>query len=308
MNNQACSNSHIPLNSEEPHRLGSLLALGSATFLGLNTSLARLAYEGGSNVGTVVFMRIAVSVAVVCLLIHMTRRSFSLPRKALWPIFGVGAAVVFQGSAYLLSVTFIPVGLAVLLFYTYPLMVALATSIVDKQKIVRRRKIAFVVAFTGIGLAIGPSFAVLDWRGIVLALMGGFGVMVIFMFTGQALKYVNFTTISLYSNLIALPLMAVVMLLMMDGYKVPSTSLGIYGLLGVCLLYALAILMQYAAIHSIGKTMTALLSNIEPLVSISAGALLLGETLSGIQYVGGVVVVTALVVSDLMAKYAAGRT
>ena len=283
MNNQACSNSHTPSNSEEPHRLGTLLALGSATFLGLNTSLARLAYEGGSNVGTVVFMRIAVSVAVVCLLIHMTRRSFSLPRKALWPIFGVGAAVVFQGIAYLLSVTFIPAGLAVLLFYTYPLMVALATSIVDKQKIVRR-------------------------RGIVLALMGGFGVMVIFMFTGQALKYVNFTTISLYSNLIALPLMAVVMLLMMDGYKVPSTSLGIYGLLGVCLLYALAILMQYAAIHSIGKTMTALLSNIEPLVSISAGALLLGETLSGIQYVGGVVVVTALVVSDLMAKYAAGRT
>jgi len=283
MNNQACSNSHTPSNSEEPHRLGTLLALGSATFLGLNTSLARLAYEGGFNVGTVVFMRIAVSVAVVCLLIHMTRRSFSLPRKALWPIFGVGAAVVFQGIAYLLSVTFIPAGLAVLLFYTYPLMVALATSIVDKQKIVRR-------------------------RGIVLALMGGFGVMVIFMFTGQALKYVNFTTISLYSNLIALPLMAVVMLLMIDGYKVPSTSLGIYGLLGVCLLYALAILMQYAAIHSIGKTMTALLSNIEPLVSISAGALLLGETLSGIQYVGGVVVVTALVVSDLMAKYAAGRT
>jgi drug/metabolite transporter (DMT)-like permease len=102
--------------------------------------------------------------------------------------------------------------------------------------------------------------------------------------------------------------MAVVMMVVMDGYQVPTTSLGMYGLLGVCVLYALAILMQCAAIHSIGKTITALLSNIEPLVSISAGALLLGETLSGIQYVGGLTVVTALVVSDLMARRAARRT
>lgn len=308
MNSQTNNNGHTPSNGEETHRLGSLFALGSATLLGLNTSLARVAYEGGSNAGSVGLMRIGASAAVVCLLIIMTRRSFSLPRKAFWPVFGVGAAVVFQGSAYLSSVAFIPVGLAVLLFYTYPLMVAVATSIIDKQKIDRGRMIAFVVAFAGIGLAIGPSFAVLDWRGIVLALMGGFGVMLIFMFTGQALKYVNFTTVTLYSNLIALPLMAVVMMVVMDGYQVPTTSLGMYGLLGVCVLYALAILMQCAAIHSIGKTMTALLSNIEPLVSISAGALLLGETLSGIQYVGGLTVVTALVVSDLMARRAARRT
>jgi len=308
MNNQTNINGHMPSNDEAPHPLGSLFALGSATFLGLNTSLARLAYEGGANPGSVVFLRIGASVAVVCLLIIVTRRSFSLPRKAFLPVFGVGVAVIFQGSAYLSSVAFIPVGLAVLLFYTYPLMVAVATSIIDKQKIDRGRKITFIVAFAGIGLAIGPSFTVLDWRGIVLALMGGFGVMMIFMFTGQALKYVNYTAVSLYSNLIALPLMALLMMLMMDGYQAPTTSLGIYGLLGVCILYALAILMQFAAIHSIGKTMTALLSNVEPLVSISAGALLLGETLSGIQYVGGLTVVTALVVSDSMARRAARRT
>ena len=301
MKNQTSNSGNQAAITQADIRLGRLFALGSATFLGLNTSLARLAYEGGSNPGTVVFIRILLTATVVALLIVFSRRSFSLSKPAILPTFGVGFAVVFQGTAYLTSVSFIPVGLAVLLFYTYPLMVALASRIIDKQKIERSRMIAFLIAFGGIGLAVGPSFNVLDWRGVVLALMGGFGVMSIFLFSAQAMKHAGSVSVSFYSNFFAVPMMALTMIVL-GGYHPPTTTMGQAGLLGVCILYSLAILMQYAAIHSIGKTRTALLSNLEPLVSIAAGALLLGETLSGIQYAGGLTVVTALVVSDWMAR------
>jgi len=297
-------NSQDPGEGQVSERLGRLMALASATFLGFNTALARLAYDGGSNPGTVVFVRIVVTTAVVALLIGLTRRRFFLSRSAILPVFGVAFSVVLQGAAYLSSVAYIPVGLAVLLFYTYPLMVAAASSIVDKQKIERGRLIAFLVAFCGIGLAVGPSFNVLDWRGIALALLGGFGVMSIFMCTGAALKHAKPVSISFYSNLFAIPMITVVMMAL-DGYQAPTTTTGMAGLLGVCIFYALAILIQYVAIHTIGKTLTALLSNVEPLVSIAAGALLLGEVLSGIQYMGGLTVVSALVVSDWMARRSA---
>lgn len=285
---------------------GRLLALGSATFLGLNTTLARLAYDGGSNPGTVVFARIVLTTIAIGLLIALTRRTFILPRAALWPLLGLGLSVIIQGIAYLSSVAFIPVSLAVLLFYTYPLMVAAASRFIDKQKISRARLIAFLAAFSSIAMAVGPSFGILDWRGIVLALVGGFGVMTTFMLTSRALKFVNPVSISFYSNLFALPMMALAMILM-GGFQAPSTTMGITGLASVCTFYALAILMLYAAIHSIGKTMTALLSNLEPLVSIAAAALLLGETLSGLQYLGGLVVVVSLIASDWMAKRPVAR-
>lgn len=281
--------------------VGRLLALGSATFLALNTTLARLAYDGGSNPGTVVFLRFALTTLAIGLLMVITRRAFTFPRAAMWPLLAMGFSVVFQGVTYLSSVAFIPVGLAVLLFYTYPLMVAAASRIVDKQKIDKGRLIAFGAAFIGIGMAVGPSFNVLDWRGIVLALLGALGVMATFMFTSSALKYIKPVSISFYSNLFALPLMVAVMMLM-GGFAAPSTGLGVAGLAGVCILYAMAMVMLYAAIHSIGKTMTALLSNIEPLVSIGAAALILGETLTGLQYLGGITVVVSLVVSDWMGR------
>jgi len=290
-----------PPDTDTTNRMGRLLALSSATFLGLNTTLARLAYEGGSNPGTVVFLRIGLAMCVVGFLIVLTRRSFILPKAAFWPVLGVGVAVVFQGVAYLSSIAYIPVGLAVMLFYSYPLMVAAAGRIIDNQKIGKGRLIAFLIAFVGIGMAVGPSFNVLDWRGIVLALMGGLGVMITFIFTSSALKHVKPVSISFYSNVFALPLMALTMMLT-GGFSAPSTSMGMAGLTGVCVFYALAILMLYAAIHCIGKTTTALLSNIEPLVSIAAAALLLGETLTGLQYMGGLSVVVSLVASDWLAR------
>ncbi|MBL6932432.1 MAG: EamA family transporter [Rhodospirillales bacterium] len=298
MKNNLNNNGSEPGSAPATERLGRLMALTSALFLGLNTTLARLAYDGGSNPGTVVFIRFIITALAIALLMVLIRRKFTISKAALMPILGVGLSSVFQGATYLSSVAYIPVGLAVLLFYTYPLMVAAASWIVDKQKIDKGRIIAFLVAFLGIGLAIGPSFDVLDWRGVVLALMGACGVMCIFMFTSRALNHANPVSISFYSNLFAIPFMTVVMITMMDDYQPPETSLGITGLLAACILYALAIMLQYAAILAIGKTMTAFMNNLEPLISISAAALLLGETLSGTQYLGGLVVIIALVTSD----------
>lgn len=288
-------------NSPAAYRLGQLMALGSATFLGVNTTLARLAYDGGSNPATVVFLRFAMIALIVGVVIAYTRRSFRMPRAAFLPLSGLAFALVFQGVSYLSAVAYIPVGLAVMLFYTYPLMVAAASWLIDKQTISRSRFIALLVAFAGIGLAVGPSFAVLHGWGIVLALMGAFGLMAQFMFSARAMKYTSSLSVSFYSGLLALPMM-VVPLFLMGGFQTPETTIAITSLIAVCILYALALMLQYAAIFAIGKNQTALLNNLEPLISIAAGVILLGETLSGVQYLGGLSVVVALVLSDWMTK------
>lgn len=281
--------------------MGRFLALGSAAFLGLNTTLARLAYDSGSNSGTVVFLRISLTALAIGILIVITRRDFSVPKVAILPLIGASVSLVLQGTSYLSSVSYIPVGLAALLFYTYPLMVAAASQVVDQKKIDIARLFAFGAAFIGISMAVGPSLNVLDWHGIVLALMGAFGVMTTFMFTSRALKYMSPISVSFYSNLFAMPMMAMMMTLL-GGFQPPTTGIGIAGLTSVCVFYGLAYLMLSAAIHSIGKTMTALLSNLEPLVSIIAAALILGESMSGIQYFGGLVLVVSLVTGDSMAR------
>jgi len=278
---------------------GRVMALSSAMLLGMNTTLARVAYDGGANSTTVLGTRVAVCSISVGILIFLMRGRFAVPRQSILPLIGIGVAMAFQGVAYLSSVAYIPVGLAVLLFYTYPLMVAAYSRIFDGLIIGTRRLGAFAAAFIGIGLAVGPSFETLDLFGVVLALIGAVGITFIFIFSARALRHTDSLTAAFYGNLTAIPPI-VLFLPFVGGFQLPETEIGWYGLTGVCLCYALAILGQFGAINVIGKTPTALLSNIEPLVSIGAAALILGESLSGQQYVGAMIVVIALFASDTL--------
>ncbi len=302
MENRPDQTDGTPAGDSGGHRLGRVLALGSATFLGVNTSLARIAYDGGANPATFAFLRFAATVLVVALVLVFLRRAFRIPGAALPPLIGLASALVFQGVSYLSSVAYIPVGLAVMLFYTFPLMVVLANWLIDGQTVGRGRLLALLAAFAGIALAVGPSFAVLDWRGILLALMGALGLAAQFIFSARAMKYTQSLNVTLYSSLFALPMM-ILPLFLLGGFQMPDTALSMTTLAAACFFYALALMMQYAAIFSIGKTQTALLNNLEPLISIAAGAILLGEVLSGLQYLGGLIVVTALVLSDRPMKW-----
>jgi drug/metabolite transporter (DMT)-like permease len=81
------------------------------------------------------------------------------------------------------------------------------------------------------------------------------------------------------------------------GVAAPHGAYGWIGLGGVTFCYVTAMLMQFAAIRYIGPAATAMILNLEPLISIGAAALLLGERLTMLQLAGAALVIGALVLS-----------
>ncbi len=280
-------------------RRGVAAITGAGLFFSLNTPLARYSYSNGSNPGTVVFLRAVVAVLGIGIMILSGKRSFAIPRQAILPLFAVSASISLQSISYLSSIAYIPVGLAALLFYTFPLMVALSDRFLDGVVIGTARALAFATAFGGIALAIGPSFEQLNPLGIGLALLAAFANMLAFRAAGRALRHTGSVNVSFYGNLGCLPLLGLAML-MLGGFDVPITGAGWVALAAVGLFYTLAMLLHFAGIGMIGTTHASLIYNLEPLFSIVAAAILLGERLTPLQYLGGVIVVGALVVSDLV--------
>ena len=231
------------------------------------------------------------------------KRSFGIPRQAILPLFAVSASISLQSICYLSSVAYIPVGLAALLFYTFPLMVALGDRYIDGIALGTPRALAFSAAFGGIALAIGPTFDQLDPLGIALALTAAFANMLAFRAAARALRYTGSVSVSLYGNLGCLPLLGLA-LFFLDGLHLPDTLIGWSALAAVGLCYTLAMLMHFAGIGLIGTTHASLIYNLEPLFSIAAAAILLGERLTSMQYLGGFIVVSALIASDLLSNRA----
>ena len=77
------------------------------------------------------------------------------------------------------------------------------------------------------------------------------------------------------------------------GPRWPATAAGLAAIAAVALVTVVATVTFFAALERIGPTKASLLSTFEPIVSVVLAALVLGERLTPLALVGGVLIVAA---------------
>ena len=137
--------------------LGLGVAAFSAASFGFITTLARLSYLGGGSPETVIAARYLTAILVLGAIVLVLRRPLAFTRGD-WPQLLVATLGVFGLTVgYLSAVAYIPVGLAALIFYTFPLMVAAFTAVSEWRTPGWRAAAGFLAAFAGLALALGPA-------------------------------------------------------------------------------------------------------------------------------------------------------
>jgi drug/metabolite transporter (DMT)-like permease len=179
-----------------------------------------------------------------------------------------------------------------LLAFTYPPLVALIAWF-RGEALGLRRALAILAAFVGLALALGVEIGTLDPIGVTLALMGAVAYTAMILLLGGATRSVDPGTLNLtvmvVSALICVPIAVTARELVW-----PATGLGNVGLLGAIGSYVVGAVAFFSALKRIGPVRTALLSQIEPIVSIIAAVVVLKEQIAPVQGVGIAVLMTAL--------------
>lgn len=279
-----------------PASLGRLYGLIGATFLGVNTTLARLAYDGGSDPFTVIGSRFLFCALTTGLIIRLAHRTTIIPRRSRLLTLVVTVVWFLTTTSYLWSVFFIPVSLAALIFYTFPLMVAAASVITERTRLGPVRVGAFLLAFAGLAIALSPSFHSLDWHGIALSFLAAIGTTLTLILSKRLITEQGVFTFTLYMNASSVVLITGI-LWITGGIALPQGTTGWIGLSGATFGFVVGILAMFSAIQYLGPSPTSLIMNFEPLISILAAAIVLGERLTVPQFVGAVMVVSALILS-----------
>ena len=275
-------------------RAGVIYALLTATGLGAITTLAKIIYADGGNAMTLMFTRFLVSTLVFGLLIAIKRHSFIVDRKFRLPVIAVG--FVWSGAmiCYLLSVETISVSLAVLLLYSYPLLV-LTYSILGKYLFPSRPVVLiFFIAFLGLYLALSGGEVKLDGRGLSLALLAGGGAAFTFIKGAQIAPKLNPLVMTFWINAVGL---VMIIPLIYTQFSLPTSSSGLTSLGAATLFYVIAILCQFQALARLPAATAAFILNLEPVVSILLASIILHEQLSNLQWLGVVLVISVLVAS-----------
>jgi drug/metabolite transporter (DMT)-like permease len=291
-----------------------LLVLLSAAGFGMQGTLSRVAYEDGmgplafltwrQGVGTLVL------IAIVAFLMrgHRVRlpRWSAIPRRSRATLIVVGTFNAIVNVAMFVAFTRTTIGIAMIAFYIYPIIVAIAAVRLFGERIDGRRAGAMALGFAGLGLVLAPSIMAAgpsaDGLGVFLALFAAVLQALIVLLLARGVSHVPLVGISLAINAIPAVIfigMAVVIgaTPMPYGLETPRVALlAVFAGIAGCAIPSLANLRGIALL---GGPRTAILMIFEAVVAVVIAALLLGERLGPVQLFGGFLVLASAAVVQL---------
>ena len=273
--------------------VGAILAIAAAVGLGLAVAVSRYAYLGGTNGLTVATIRGVVALAGLAAFCLLTRRELRLPFR-LWAHcagLGVLMSIMFYGNVG--SVQYISVGLAALLFFTYPPIIVVISAALLRERVSAMKALAVVTAFVGLALMLGVSLESVDPRGVVLSLAASVCCAWNAVWLARKVSHLDAIVVTFHMATVA-ALVLICVSLVSGSLQLPTAPVGWAGTFGVVALQASSLPLYFVAIPKIGAMKSGMLTNVQPVVSIVAAFLLFGEVLNAVQLLGGALVLAGI--------------
>ncbi|MEM7406999.1 MAG: DMT family transporter [Pseudomonadota bacterium] len=280
-----------------PNLSGIAWIVFAATAISASVTIASVALQDGATTGTLLVLRFALLVGGLAIAAHVRRTALSVPFRSGFAAFAIGVIFLAQTGGYLGAVAYIPIALAVLLLYTYPILTALLRAALDRRRPQTHEVAALVIAFAGLAIALNVSFAHLDLRGVALGLLAGSAAAVVLNASERVLKSLTSAQTSFYTS-IGAGITAVVLVLTVLDWSWPASERGWIALTASIGSFALFYPAMMAGIQQIGAVPTAILFNLEPPVTIVLAAWWLDQQLTGQQHLGAAMVLIAVLIAQ----------
>ena len=274
------------------------LALLTGVILGTAVTVSRFAYLADASGIIVTLFRGIFMVLVLGIGLKLSGHRWPLPKRLvpLAILNGVLMGIMTFGNVG--AVEFISIGLAALLFFTFPIIIALLVMAFRIEQVKAVKLFAVVIAFVGLAIVMGVSIGAVDWRGPVLSLSAAIACALNAVLFARYFRDINVFITTFHFSVYALITLGVIGLIMtytsFGEARLPLTLSGWLGALGVGVLQGIGTPMYLYTIIKIGALRTGVVTNIQPLVSITQAWGIFGEVLSVLQALGGCLVLVAI--------------
>jgi drug/metabolite transporter (DMT)-like permease len=284
-----------------PSAAGIACVVASAAAFGAMAILARFAYASGVDTPTLLALRFAIATAAMLAL--APGRGVPLPRGRTLGALVLLGALGYGGQAFsfFTALTLAPAGIVALLLYLHPALVAGLAAALLHEPLTPVKRWALAVALAGTVLTVWPALS-------APAAGEGAGVAAGIAFAIAAAVFYSLYIVAgawLGRRAAALPMSAVVVAsaaavfvaaVAVRGPAWPQTAAGWLAIVAIALVSTVAaITLYFAGLERIGPTRASTLSTLEPLVTVTLAALVLGESIAPAQLAGGALILAAVV-------------
>ena len=291
-----------------------LVVLGAALFI-QNAGVSRVALRAGVDPLTLTTLRVTGTFVVLLLVAAVFRPDALRPPTGrlglLLVVHGLIGVAALQWT-YFVAIDRLPVGMALLLEYQAPILVAVWARFAQREPVRRRLWVGLVLAWTGLAAATGI------WRGLsfdLVGILGGVGAAlcfaVYFLVGEHGVGRLDPLRVILWSFLCATVGLNVVrpvtglslsllddrvgLLGRLEGHSAPLwLVLGWIVVVGTVLPFG----VELAALRHLPATTVTMVAMLEPVGVSALGWVWFAESLDAVAIVGGVAVVAGIVLAQ----------
>lgn len=234
------------------------------------------------------------------LLIRGGKISLDLSRKDLFLLLLSGGAMGINWILLFEAYKHTTVSVATLSYYFAPVIVTVVCPLIFKERLKARQALCFIISTVGLVMILGVgSLGGDDTVGVLF----GLGAAVFYASVMLLNKFIKGAS-DLHRTFLQILAAAVVLL----PYVMISGGVNLGGLNGggiICLITVgvihtgVAYCLYFSAIKDLPGQKAALLSYIDPLVAVIISVLLLGEKMTALQAIGGLMILGATLFSEL---------
>lgn len=279
---------------------GKIYLFLSAFIYGVAPIFAKFAYQGGANEVTLTFLRAFLALPVLFLPLKLQKISLKLSKTELikvtiLSVFGCSLSIVLLYIAY----KFIPAGLASTLHFIYPILIILASALIYRERVPSKKLLSALVVTIGIFMFADINTAA-DKVGVIMAVLSGvFYSFYILYLDKSGLKNMNYLKLTFYTMLI-MSTFTFIFGIFTNSIDFEISALSwIFAFIISILVTAIAVPLLQIGIRYEGASTAGILSTIEPITTIALGAVFLGEHITLMQIIGGILILFGVVFCEL---------
>lgn len=292
-------------NASHSYMIGVACAVGTAFFLSGNNTALAVYYDFGGTIPAMLFLRYLFYVLAVGLVCRMAGSALRLAEGEHGGVVLIGSIYTVGMMSLLTAFTLIPVSLAVLVLYTFPIITTIIKAVLDRQLPGLMFLACLVVALIGLAVALEVHDLVYDPLGIVVASVASLAFAVTFALNERWYPHIEPMAFSFHMSVPGLAIVTLVyvgyFLAMNIGspraleYGLPELgSAGSYAIALSVVYYTIAILLMFRAIQAISAPRTAMIMNLEPIFTLAMVMVFLGSPLNPFHLAGAAIVIAAV--------------
>lgn len=293
---------------------GTTLIVMASFCFGTSGPLAKPAMDAGLSPQQVASVRIGLAAVILLVVVALWRPALLRVRRSDWRVLlaygliGVGAVQLL----YFAAVSRIPIGIAMLLEFTSPILVALWVRFVRRTVLPARMWAGTVLALVGLAMVAQvwdglrlDTIGLLAGVGAALCAAGYFLLGERAVTTIEPLGLVTWgMVIGAFATFVIAPPWSLPGEILLRDADFGSLVVPVWTLLVACavLSTALAYLLSISAMRFLPANVVSVLALVEPIVATALAWLVLGQSLALVQVLGAVVLLGGATVVQLAAR------